>query len=118
MNSLVIFIISVYAPCNCADTRKVWEDICSLRDSNHWGEWCVNGDFNAVIFREECKGRSNRFKVGDMQEFNQFIENMELIDVPPIGKKFTWFCSDDIAMSRLDKFLLSEGLVNCWHVQG
>lgn len=47
-----------------------------------------------------------------MREFATFKEDMELIDVPVLGKKFTYFNSDGITMSRIDRFLLSEGFVS------
>jgi hypothetical protein len=37
---------------------------------------------------------------------------MELVDIPVLGKKFTWFNSDGSAMSRLDRFLLSEVFIS------
>ncbi|XP_058775262.1 uncharacterized protein LOC131649520 [Vicia villosa] len=43
---------------------------------------------------------------------------MELVDLPTIGGKFTWFKSNGKAMSRLDRFLLSESLVDDWKVDG
>lgn len=54
----------------------------------------------------------------EMVEFNDFIEGLALIDVPLIGKKFTWFNLSGKAMSRLDRFLLSEELVEEWKVDG
>ncbi|GAU28116.1 hypothetical protein TSUD_295530 [Trifolium subterraneum] len=36
---------------------------------------------------------------------------MEVIDVPVTGKKFSWFNADGSAMSRLDRFLLSDGFI-------
>jgi hypothetical protein len=36
---------------------------------------------------------------------------MEVVDVPVTGKKFTWFSGDGFAMSRLDRFLLSDGFI-------
>ncbi|CAK8572199.1 unnamed protein product [Lathyrus sativus] len=41
---------------------------------------------------------------------------MGLCDVPVIAGKFTWFRSDGSAMSRHDRFLLSDGLVQLWNV--
>ncbi|GAU16661.1 hypothetical protein TSUD_326110 [Trifolium subterraneum] len=51
-----------------------------------------------------------------LPEFNSFIDNMELIDVPYIGKKFTWYNTDGMRRSRLDRILLSEGLISDWGV--
>jgi hypothetical protein len=36
---------------------------------------------------------------------------MELIDVPVLGKKFSWFSADGKSMSRIDRFLLSDGFI-------
>jgi hypothetical protein len=55
-------------------------------------------------------------------EFGNFIDAIEVIDIPMAGKKFTWFNSEGTVMSRLDLFcclkasltkgaLLTNGLV-------
>lgn len=49
--------------------------------------------------------RNNR---REMMEFDKFIRDCDLIDLPLIGQKFTWYQSNGIVMSRLDWFLLSE----------
>lgn len=38
----------------------------------------------------------------------EFIEEMELIDVPCIGNIFTWFNGGGIFMSILDRFMLLQ----------
>ncbi|XP_058725811.1 uncharacterized protein LOC131597115 [Vicia villosa] len=43
---------------------------------------------------------------------------MELVDPPTIGGKFTWSNSGGSAMSRLDKFLLSDNFIVDWKVEG
>eukprot|EP00256_Glycine_max_P032671 XP_006577560.1 uncharacterized protein LOC102665607 [Glycine max] len=43
---------------------------------------------------------------------------MNLIDPPLHGNKFTYFCSDGIAASRLDRFLVSDGIMNLWQEKG
>lgn len=49
-----------------------------------------------------------------MREFQSFIEDMELADLPVLGKKFTWFGADGNSMSRIDRFLLSGGIIARW----
>lgn len=80
------------------------------------GEWCVGGDFNAVSSRSERKGSSTNFKQAERTEFVTFIEDMQLIGVPSLGKKFTSFHSDGRSMSRIDRFLLSEGFISNWNI--
>ncbi|XP_045797434.1 uncharacterized protein LOC123891587 [Trifolium pratense] len=36
---------------------------------------------------------------------------MEVVDIPVLGKKFTWFSVDGKSMSRLDRFLVSKGFI-------
>lgn len=45
-----------------------------------------------------------------------FIEDMELIDVPVLGKELTYFASDGVSMSRMDRFLVSEDFISRWHI--
>ncbi|KEH26260.1 hypothetical protein MTR_6g048650 [Medicago truncatula] len=46
--------------------------------------------------------------------FNEFIEECVLVDLPLCGRKFTWFKGDGRSMSRLDRFVLSEGWCLLW----
>ncbi|XP_058746451.1 uncharacterized protein LOC131619364 [Vicia villosa] len=43
---------------------------------------------------------------------------MDLVDLPTIGGKFTWFKSNEKVMSRLDRFLLSDSFIKEWKVNG
>ncbi|MCI69330.1 endonuclease/exonuclease/phosphatase family protein, partial [Trifolium medium] len=46
-----------------------------------------------------------------MNAFREFVEVMAVVDLPVLGNKFSWFSSDGKAMSRLDRFLISEGFL-------
>lgn len=65
-----------------------------------------------MLFQEERKGRNGKVKSQEISGFYEFILDMDLIDVPVSVKKFLCFCSNGVSMSRLDIFLLSEGLVS------
>ena len=49
-----------------------------------------------------------------------FIDTFVLVDLPLVGRSFTWFRGDSKSMSQLDRFLLSETWCltwpNCVHV--
>ncbi|GLU23474.1 hypothetical protein SLE2022_394740 [Rubroshorea leprosula] len=64
------------------------------------------GDFNAVRNEQERKGGMSIRR--EMPEFDEFINECGLVDLPLIGRKFTWYHSNGASMSRLDRFLLSE----------
>ncbi|GAU47952.1 hypothetical protein TSUD_06860 [Trifolium subterraneum] len=43
---------------------------------------------------------------------------MTLLDVPVLGKKFSWFSANGKSMSRIDRFLLSDGFVSKYGITG
>ncbi|MCI20776.1 cysteine-rich receptor-like protein kinase, partial [Trifolium medium] len=57
------------------------------------------------------RGNNGSSQSSEQLEFRHFVDLMEVVDVPVAGKKFTWFSSDGQRMSRLDRFLLSEGFI-------
>lgn len=58
------------------------------------------------------------FSSTDMKEFDEFIENMELVDVPTVGNTFAWSNGDDTARSRLEFFLMTYNVYTRWKVNG
>jgi hypothetical protein len=103
---MVLHLINIYSPCTLAGKRKLWYDLVTFKN-NCGGEWCVGGDFNDVLHSSERKGSSINRRYSERLLFNQFVEEMELVDVPVLGKKFSWFSADGKAMSQIDRFLLS-----------
>ncbi|GJZ68511.1 RNA-directed DNA polymerase, eukaryota [Tanacetum coccineum] len=103
-----LLIISVYAPQELSEKRELWEYLhCII---NRWdGETVIMGDFNEV--------RSERERFGSIVNqqgsaaFNNFISSTGLIDLPLDGYAFTWSHKSASKMSKLDRFLLSEGLM-------
>lgn len=53
-----------------------------------------------------------------MLEFNELIKSLKVVSVPIMGCKFNWFKLDGNAMIRLDRFLLMDGLLNLWNIEG
>jgi len=49
-----------------------------------------------------------------MGRFNNFIYTNMLVELPFVGKKYTWFSSNGKAMSRLDRVLVSEEWMQEW----
>ncbi|GKV31769.1 hypothetical protein SLEP1_g40435 [Rubroshorea leprosula] len=84
----------------------------TVLEGNGGGCWCLMGDFNAIRSEYEWNGgRSNR---REMAEFDEFIRECGLIDLPLIGRKYTWYKPNRDVMSRLDRFLLSEDWCLKW----
>lgn len=53
------------------------------------------GDFNAISVVDEKRGASEVYGRKEVSSFNQFIYEMNLVDLPTSGKKFTWFSGDE-----------------------
>lgn len=68
-------------------------------------------DFNSIRNSSERQGRCLANWSNEINEFNYFIDLMELVEVPAIGNEFTWANNDGSAKSRLDRFLLLIELI-------
>ncbi|XP_045791359.1 uncharacterized protein LOC123886064 [Trifolium pratense] len=108
----LLYIVNIYSPCSLAGKRKLWKDLLEFKSNNAIGDWVLGGDSNAISKSGERRGNSGSKSLSERSEFSLFMEAMEVIDTPVLGKKFTWFNSDGSAMSRLDRFLLSEGFIH------
>lgn len=82
------------------------------------GEWIIGGDFNAIKHHSERKGRSSIDYTTELNAIVDFIDDINLIDVPCKGKRFSWYSGDWLSMSRLDRFLVADSIVNKWGVVG
>lgn len=51
-----------------------------------------------------------------MREFNDFIHDMELVDVPMCGNNFTWSSLYGKAKRRIDIILLTNKICEWWKV--
>ncbi|GAU23839.1 hypothetical protein TSUD_380010 [Trifolium subterraneum] len=83
----VVYIVNIYSPCNLSGKKKLWEELVALKNQSDGGEWCLGGDFNAVLHQSERKGSSADSRQGERDLFNSFVEEMEVTDVPVLGKK-------------------------------
>ncbi|GKC07142.1 RNA-directed DNA polymerase, eukaryota [Tanacetum coccineum] len=74
------------------------------------GEVVMMGDFNEVRFKSDRFG--SVFNVRGADVFNSFIANAGLVEVPLGGSAFTWSHKSATKMSKIDRFLISDGLMN------
>lgn len=51
-----------------------------------------------------------------MEEFRDFIKRMGVVDIPCVGGKYLWFKDNGKAMGRIDRFLVSNNLIEAWGV--
>uniref|UniRef100_A0A2N9HPF7 Endonuclease/exonuclease/phosphatase domain-containing protein n=1 Tax=Fagus sylvatica TaxID=28930 RepID=A0A2N9HPF7_FAGSY len=95
----------VYGP-NRNDSRsEFWAELVEVR--NQWSQpWCIFGDFNVVRFPSERRGCVRVTPA--MEEFSDFIDGYNLIDLPLNGGLYSW-CNGaaNPSMSRIDRVLVS-----------
>ncbi|GKB94948.1 RNA-directed DNA polymerase, eukaryota [Tanacetum coccineum] len=105
-NTKILFVV-IYAPQATVLKRTLWDYISTL--ANRWnGETIVLGDFNEVRSEEERFG--SIFNQSSARAFNQFIASSGLIEVKMEGYSFTWSHPSASKMSKLDHFLVSDGI--------
>ena len=110
-----VFIINVYAPCDLQGKRDQWNELLQLKSSHPDGCWCVLGDFNSIRHHQDRLSSSQSVaNSSNMIEFNSWISDMDLEEVRSLGRKFTWCRPNGSAMSRLDRFLLSDNWLSLW----
>lgn len=86
-------IANVYSSCRLEDKRTMWRDLLEWKEHCPVTIWCLCGDFNSVRSEEERSGVSMNSgpQRREMAEFNRFIEEMGVLDIPLSGRKFTWY---------------------------
>ncbi|KAG6635923.1 hypothetical protein CIPAW_11G076800 [Carya illinoinensis] len=94
--------VGIYGPKVDRDRRRLWEELAGLYSI--WElSWCMGGDFNITHFSSERSGLYQNF--GAMEEFSEFIFDLDLTDLPLVKGKYTW--SNGQVWSKLDRFLVS-----------
>ncbi|GJU99099.1 RNA-directed DNA polymerase, eukaryota [Tanacetum coccineum] len=105
-NSKILFV-AIYAPQQASCKRVLWEYVSSL--IGRWnGETVIMGDFNEVCSIDERRGSC--FNPSSARVFDHFISSSGLVDVKLEGYAFTWSHPSGSKMSKLDRFLVSEGI--------
>ncbi|GKD32133.1 RNA-directed DNA polymerase, eukaryota, partial [Tanacetum coccineum] len=106
-----ILLVAVYAPQQPGSKRALWDFLSNL--VRRWnGEAIIIGDFNDVRTMDERLGSS--FNVSSARCFDRFIVSSGLVDVKLEGYSFTWSHPSASKMSKLDRFLVTEGIISLY----
>ncbi|GJR45107.1 RNA-directed DNA polymerase, eukaryota [Tanacetum coccineum] len=104
-----LLFVSVYSPHDLSFKRVLWSFMANI--INQWnGEVVVMGDFNEV--RDASERYGSVFHAANALEFNDFIVNSHLHDIPLGGYAFTWTNKYATKMSKIDRFLVSQGFLD------
>ena len=96
----------VYGPNDNNLWGDLWDELVGIQQ--YWNvPWCFFVDFNIVHFSSERRGGSRLTPA--MEKFSDFIEDLNLIDLPLEGRSYTWSSgTEQPSMSRIDRALVSH----------
>lgn len=104
----IIFIVNVYDLSDYREKRDLWENIIRCKSVDDNKVWCMISDFNVVRKLEERRGMSQASRgQREILAFNQFLESINMVDLPMIGRRFTCYIVQERLKSRLDRMLIS-----------
>nr|GEV11059.1 RNA-directed DNA polymerase, eukaryota [Tanacetum cinerariifolium] len=104
-----LLIISVYAPQELNERCDLWDYLRTFID--RWeGDIVIMSDFNEV--RSEHERFGSTFNRQGAIAFNNFISSACLIDLSLKGYAFTCANKSASKMSKLDRYLISEGVLD------
>lgn len=118
LSGFSISFINLYSLCFIQNNIRLRVRLIKLESSLPNGEWCVRGDFNKIKRFSKIKGARSNINHSKWAKLSDFIGDIDLVDLPIIGDKFSLFNQADDSASRLDYFLVSDGLIELWSLKG
>ncbi|CAN1131567.1 hypothetical protein LINPERHAP2_LOCUS6476 [Linum perenne] len=110
-----MYVTCVYGAPECSDRDEVWQSILAFnRDT--LTPWCLIGDFNAIRTPEE-KEAARPPNPRSMREFNGFITDARITDIPFIGQNYTWSNNQEVGRTvrqRLDRAMCNIGWLDVY----
>nr|GEU39672.1 RNA-directed DNA polymerase, eukaryota, reverse transcriptase zinc-binding domain protein [Tanacetum cinerariifolium] len=102
------FMINIYGPQEYAAKSSPWNRLAEFMNQ-HNGKFILFGDINTVLHEYERSG--SLFSHIEAEHFNAFIDSTGITDLLIRGRHFTWMNKAGTKLSKLDRFLISEGLM-------
>ncbi|GJS87764.1 RNA-directed DNA polymerase, eukaryota, reverse transcriptase zinc-binding domain protein [Tanacetum coccineum] len=103
------FMVNIYGPHNPLAKIELWNRIRDFMHTNR-GKYILFGDMNEVRNAQERVG--SMFSRNEAEVFNNFINDSNLSDLPLGGHSFTWMNKQGTKLSKLDRFLIFEEVIN------
>ena len=88
-------------------------DLEDIKTRSNNLQWILAGDFNIIASLAEKKGGTRRLD-RDAEEFSNFIDTTEMVDVKTNNGQFTWNnkrMKQNQVASRLNRFLVSKSII-------
>ncbi|XP_058741211.1 uncharacterized protein LOC131613570 [Vicia villosa] len=82
VENISVTIVVVYAPCDRRKKFVLWNELLSKINRKRDDRICLIGDFNAIRDVSERRGGIVAGCLNEIAEFDNFISDVELIDIP------------------------------------
>lgn len=105
-----IHILTIYAYNNVAERATLWLDLIPIINTLENLDVCR--DFNEVLDANE---RSDGVIINFSQDFWDFLNGVELHDLPLHGRSYTW--NNSLSYSRINRVLVSSNIASRWPFQ-
>ncbi|GJU60592.1 sugar transport protein 13 [Tanacetum coccineum] len=79
----------VYGHNRYTHRRPLWENLCIHKNYVRNRPWCLLGDFNASLFLDDSTAGSSTIDIA-MREFKECVDDIEVMDIPSTGLRYTW----------------------------
>ncbi|GJS00739.1 RNA-directed DNA polymerase, eukaryota, reverse transcriptase zinc-binding domain protein [Tanacetum coccineum] len=103
------YMVNIYGPQDQVSKLALWNRLQDFMH-HHNGSYIMFGDMNAVRNEQERVG--SIFNNIEADYFNYFIDATGLVDLPIGGRCFTWMNKANTKLSKLDRFLISEDVID------
>ncbi|KAF9622621.1 hypothetical protein IFM89_032520 [Coptis chinensis] len=100
-----VLITIVHTHCLYVQRRLLWLELSTINSLNL--PWLILGDFNAYLSVSEKRGGNNPM-AASMNDFRDFMNNNQLMEVPNSGFQLTWWnkqVGDFKILGKLDRML-------------
>nr|GEW96562.1 RNA-directed DNA polymerase, eukaryota [Tanacetum cinerariifolium] len=106
-----IVLACIYGPQASSHKVSLWNKLVGFME-NDKDEWCIFRDFNVIRSHEDSL--NSQVNAKEMNDFNTFINNSQLVKILMGGRKFTRVSDDGLEFRKLDRFLATEGFKSKW----
>ncbi|XP_019264059.1 PREDICTED: uncharacterized protein LOC109241742 [Nicotiana attenuata] len=102
----------VYAFNTKEERRSLWNYLDTV-SKNVGGPWIVMGDFNSVLHTDDKVG-GNPVSLAEIVDFQQCIEQCELLELPTSGSRYTWNDrhGDNRILSKIEWVFINTAWLN------
>lgn len=104
-------MVNVYTPNLPTERIDLWDQLKMIVNQYDDCYVCIISNFNAVKVPGERTCRENSALSSDVVALDGFIRNLNLLDIPLIGRKFSWYSPDGNSKRRIDQILVNKNWI-------